>query len=64
MVKRTNGNGGFYPRVVQAQGMVAEQLGCSLPDAMEAMLRYSEETDRSLEKIADDVVEDVIRFDQ
>jgi hypothetical protein len=43
--------------------MVSVQLGCTVSDAMERLAVYAEETDRSIDEVADEVVNRVIRFD-
>jgi hypothetical protein len=63
MVKRTNGNGDFPAQLHQATGMVSAQLNCDVVDAMNRLVLYSEETERSLEEVAADVINGVIRFD-
>ena len=43
--------------------MVSTQANCSLPEALLIMEERSKETGRSLEEIANEVVEQEIRFD-
>jgi len=43
--------------------MVAVQAMCTIPEAVELMLRHAAETGGTLDEIADGVVERAIRFD-
>lgn len=43
--------------------MVSDQAHCTLPEALLLMDERSKETGRSLEEIANEVVEQEIRFD-
>jgi AmiR/NasT family two-component response regulator len=50
-------------RVAQAAKVVAEQAHCTLPEAFLLIDERSTETGRSLEEIANEVLEQEIRFD-
>jgi hypothetical protein len=52
-----------HDRVAQASKMVSDQAHCTLPEALLLMDERSKETGRSLEEIANEVVEQEIRFD-
>jgi AmiR/NasT family two-component response regulator len=58
-----NGDGGQSDRVTQASGMVSVQASCTLPEALVLMETRAQETGRSIEEIANEVVEREIRFD-
>jgi hypothetical protein len=49
--------------VVQAQVMVATQLGTSLAEAVQVMKDTAAATDTTLEEVADEVVSGRVRFD-
>jgi hypothetical protein len=50
-------------QVTDAAAMVAEQAKCTLPRALLLMETRAEETGRSVEEIAKEVVEHEVRFD-
>jgi AmiR/NasT family two-component response regulator len=49
-------------RVTQAAEMVAAQANCSAPEALLLMEARADETGRSIEEIAEEVVEHEVRF--
>jgi AmiR/NasT family two-component response regulator len=50
-------------RVAEATNIVAAQVRCTLPEALQLMEERAEETGRTVEEIANEVVEREIRFD-
>ena len=60
----TNGSGREYSDCVnQAIGMIAEQIGGSIPEAIALIEERATATGRALEQIADAVINRSIRFD-
>jgi len=49
--------------VYQAQGIVSVQAGCSMDEAWALMKKKADEFDESLERIATEVLDHVVRFD-
>ncbi len=56
-------NGHHSDRVHQATGIVAAQVGCSTVDALKLLRARASTTHRSLEHVADAVIDGSIRFD-
>jgi hypothetical protein len=53
----------FSERVLQAQGMVSVQTGCSFGEAIVLLRERARVEGKPLERIASDVVKQRIRFD-
>jgi hypothetical protein len=56
-------SGDFSDRVYQATGMVATQARCNLAEALDRLIERADAMEKSLEEIAQDVIDRVIRFD-
>jgi hypothetical protein len=58
-----NGLRGVSHRVLQATGMVAVQAGCDVTEALGSLKIRAAATGQTLENLALDVLDGVIRFD-
>ena len=56
-------SGDFSDRVYQATGMVATQARCNLAAALDRLIEHADRTGKSLEVVAQDVIDRVIRFE-
>jgi hypothetical protein len=64
MAGNPNGTGDdFSDRVHQATGMVSAQARCNLAEALDRLIERADATGKSLDEIAMDVINRVIRFE-
>jgi hypothetical protein len=63
MTGEASDRGALGDRVLQAQGMVAAQLGCSMEEALGRLRVRADATGQPLEELSLDVLDGIVRFE-